>query len=437
MSYKSIFSALVLCIVFLLTACGGGGSNKVDPGVDEQIGQFIDSAVEGMQYVTSSGISGVTDIDGSFRYVLGDTVTFYIGDIEIGQAAGGTILTPVSLVSGATDETDTTVVNIGRFLQSLDEDNDPTNGITITAAVASAASGQSLDFSSVSFDTDGAALVEMLRTTAYADAGTLINSDYAEAHLQGSLICERAGSYSGTWVQTDGSDIDAGTWAYTADDAGGLSGTAVSSVYPQGGTYVLSGTVSSSGNSVVGFAGGGVTFNGTVGLDGTVSGTWSNSSFGSSGTYEGTRISSSSSSCISNMAIPVNVGAWSTGCVVSPFSISNYEINTATINSDGSYIGSIRRYSDASCTTLIQNLSSTFSGDFSLGGDIILQDSTTAKKATFTVTNLNGIQTAETISYSIIQGDINNQDTFGMSQWYGTAAERDAGNVIVWNFYRQ
>lgn len=295
--HRSITRALGLCAsIVLLTACGGGGGGD-DPGDGpgvESTGYFIDSAVEGMRYVTSSGISGVTDASGAFLYGTGDTVTFYIGDIEVGQAAGTAVLTPVSLVPGAVDETNATVTNIARFLQSLDSDGNADNGITISAAVATAATGQSIDFSSAAFDAEGAALVESLRTTAYGDGGTLVDAATASAHLQGSLLCERAGDFSGTWTQTAGPGSDSGTWSFTVDGAGNISGTGRSAENPELGTFGVSGTLSSDGTSTVGAVTVGATFSGTIDLDGSASGTWSSDGFGTSGTYRGSRISSPS-----------------------------------------------------------------------------------------------------------------------------------------------
>ncbi len=45
----------------------------------------IDGVVVGMSYSTSSGITGATDFDGTFKYGLGDTVTFSIGSVVVGS----------------------------------------------------------------------------------------------------------------------------------------------------------------------------------------------------------------------------------------------------------------------------------------------------------------------------------------------------------------
>jgi hypothetical protein len=304
---KKIKNNLVIVlalITFFLSACGGGGSNPPDNGDSTNTGYFVDSAVSGLSYVTSSGITGVTDAFGAFEYAPGDSVTFSIGDVVIGEATGASLLTPVSLVPGATDETDTTVTNIARFLQSLDEDGNPDNGITIAAGVATAAAGQSLDFSSASFDTDAGMLVEMLRDAAYGagDTGTLVDAATAQAHLLGSLLCEYSGVFEGTWVQTAGPGSGSGTWTFSTDSDSNITGTATT---PDG-SVGLSGNVASDGSSVVGNVTDYVTFTGSIGLDGSVSGTWANSQFGTSGTYSGNRTQDASSECDGSSSTPVS-----------------------------------------------------------------------------------------------------------------------------------
>ena len=295
---RKLFTSLLFLFVFLLTACGGGGGGGGGPVTLS--GFFVDSAVGGLRYVTSSGINGVTDPAGGFNYASGDNVTFFLGDIQIGEpvlAAG--LLTPVSLVPGATDETNTTVSNIARFLQSLDVDGNPDNGITIEADIATEAAGQSLDFTSGSFDTDATTLVEYLRDQVYGagDTGTLVDASTAEAHLVGSLLCERAGTFEGTWVQTVGVSDSYGTWTFVVYGDGTLAGYAQNSL--DLGTTGLSGSVSSDGTSVAGNSTDGTTFSGSVNLDGTISGNWENTFYSVSGTYTGSRLPNTSSDCSS------------------------------------------------------------------------------------------------------------------------------------------
>ncbi|MCK5814172.1 MAG: hypothetical protein KAH03_07925, partial [Cocleimonas sp.] len=104
-------------------------------------GFLIDSAVEGIKYVSGS-LNGYTDKDGLFKYEEGQAVTFYIGDettgIPLGEATTKTdpsnelrkIVTLFDL-AGSQDENNPKVLNSGKLLQSLDSDKDVSNGITI------------------------------------------------------------------------------------------------------------------------------------------------------------------------------------------------------------------------------------------------------------------------------------------------------------------
>ena len=95
---------------------GGGGDGGAKP---ELTGQFIDSAVAGLYYEASpSGLMGTTDASGTFKYKAGDTIEFYVGEILVGSAPAVPIMTPVTLVVGAVDETHSVVINIAAFLQS-------------------------------------------------------------------------------------------------------------------------------------------------------------------------------------------------------------------------------------------------------------------------------------------------------------------------------
>ena len=139
---KTLKLSAVTLSFLILSAC----SDRNDPDKTIPEGVFIDSAVEGLIFTTATQ-SGTTDSAGTFTYIPGEIVSFYIGDILIGSAEGQAMLTPLEFVPGAVDETDPEVTNILRFIQSMDSDNDPDNGITISAESAAAAIGESLDFS--------------------------------------------------------------------------------------------------------------------------------------------------------------------------------------------------------------------------------------------------------------------------------------------------
>ena len=113
-------------------------SNKIEI---DNTGFLIDSALEGIKYI-SGAYSGYTDKDGLFKYDKGAGVTFYIGDESTGISLGTAtekvdpfnsqrrIITLFDL-AGSQDENSVRVINMGKLLQSLDSDNDVSNGITI------------------------------------------------------------------------------------------------------------------------------------------------------------------------------------------------------------------------------------------------------------------------------------------------------------------
>ena len=136
-------SSIVVSLTLLsMVGCGGGGGSSdpvvADPVVTpptvtvEPTGQFIDSAVEGLRYVSDNG-SGVTDSDGNFT-TTSDTVSFFIGNIPLGSASNNSIITPLDLVT-VDDASSDVFVNIARVFVTLDTDSNPDNGITLPANV--------------------------------------------------------------------------------------------------------------------------------------------------------------------------------------------------------------------------------------------------------------------------------------------------------------
>jgi hypothetical protein len=126
--------ALPVLFSLVLSACGGGrvdlkGLVKAPATATPQTGQFIDSPVQGLAYVTSSGLSGTTDVQGRFQFFPGDTVTFRMAGVDIGTATAGATVTPAHLAQG--NEDSRRFSNLLVMLQSLDSDGDPDNGITL------------------------------------------------------------------------------------------------------------------------------------------------------------------------------------------------------------------------------------------------------------------------------------------------------------------
>ncbi|MBI4460497.1 MAG: CocE/NonD family hydrolase [Acidobacteria bacterium] len=114
-------------------------SAQVEQGQGIQTGVFY--LVEGLSYRTQT-LNGITNSKGEFRYRPGETVTFSIGDMVIGSNPGAKRLSSNNLVFGTNGDfgekygkklKKPMATNLARFVQSLDEDNNVENGITISA----------------------------------------------------------------------------------------------------------------------------------------------------------------------------------------------------------------------------------------------------------------------------------------------------------------
>ncbi|MFY9270515.1 MAG: hypothetical protein WAO55_12305, partial [Candidatus Manganitrophaceae bacterium] len=169
MEKKCSFRGLLLGLLLGLGAlpgCGGGGGGGAPspPQTAPLTGRFMDAPVAGLHYSTPTG-AGETSADGEFLYQPGETVRFSVGDIVIGEVAGAPVISPFDLAGMTPPQTgnDTRraanrgfslkqatpleiAANIALFLQTLDEDGDPNNGIKIPAAMHTLAAGTSLNF---------------------------------------------------------------------------------------------------------------------------------------------------------------------------------------------------------------------------------------------------------------------------------------------------
>ena len=169
----------------LLASCGGGGGSGTPASIER--GKFIDSPVEGLTYKTSTQ-SGVTTADGGFDFASGEQVRFSLGAINLPTAKASVIVTPLSMApDNKLDSYEAT--NIAYFLQALDEDGDPTNGIKIPAAL------EKLATEPVNFSTEPTNFVALPQVKALVDEAAKLRlpsvpattTDSATAHLSSTL----------------------------------------------------------------------------------------------------------------------------------------------------------------------------------------------------------------------------------------------------------
>lgn len=174
----------------ILFSCSGDDPDvNPDPAEPEEptvvTGIFVDSEVAGLQYSTETQ-SGVTNSEGEYNYIDGETVTFSVGEITLGSAPAGPEMSPVSIASTSNASIETEEVkNIAAFLQTLDADNDPSNGILIETATVEAISISSIDFTQPIIKILGEIVAEV--NLANETNLSVVYPETAAEHLAGTL----------------------------------------------------------------------------------------------------------------------------------------------------------------------------------------------------------------------------------------------------------
>ncbi len=126
---KKLIFSIATAIAVVFSGCGGGGSDGafISSSENNFTGIFVDDVVAGLTYECSSGKTDVTNTKGEYTCPTGDSVTFSVGGFVLGTTEASDVITPYSLVKNNTIK----AVNIARLLQGLDDDGDPSNGITL------------------------------------------------------------------------------------------------------------------------------------------------------------------------------------------------------------------------------------------------------------------------------------------------------------------
>jgi len=188
---KNYNTLLCASALLALTACGGGGgSSSNDTPTPEPVnntGVFLDSPVINIGYRTET-LEGVTDAQGVYEYVTGETVTFFIGDLVFPSVTATGTITPLDL-AGTDDVNDPTVVNMIRLLQTLDSNGDPSDGVTITDEAAGIATAVVFDSTVAEFESSDAvtSLIRNPNLNLETSVVELVSAVDAAAHFEGEL----------------------------------------------------------------------------------------------------------------------------------------------------------------------------------------------------------------------------------------------------------
>ena len=219
------FFGMTLCF----TACGGGGGgggnsspdrsdNGPEPIPEElQSGLFTDAPVTGLRF-TQGTRQGYTD-EGRFAYDANSSepVCFYIDELQLGCAAGETVVTPFDLFSPGQPAGLQSGYNISRLLVSLDQSSDadivlPAQGKNIQGSINfSLADGE--------FATD---IVVKDLVERYAPAGALVSRQDVDAHIANNADVQQAISDLNAELNERVSSIQI-QWNSTLNDVGVLA----------------------------------------------------------------------------------------------------------------------------------------------------------------------------------------------------------------------
>jgi len=238
---------LSIPLLFVIYGCSSSDSTPAGGGTPPALtisGLFQDVEVKGLGFSTASG-SGQTDQYGAYDYIAGEDITFSIGGVTLGTIPGAAGITPNDFGTGDT------INNVARFIQSLDVDSIPGNGIDLTQAAAALAgtniSADAFVTDSATFESNpqilqamldaGKVLLSAAAAQANLDAGTDSTFDPVElqdkvfvlidhvSNAAGLLAFETSSVFSilSTDTTTAGEDGTGGDDIWSVDGAGVLS----------------------------------------------------------------------------------------------------------------------------------------------------------------------------------------------------------------------
>ena len=198
-----VSAVCILC----LAACGKAGDSSSPSGNSDSgsrvsletgpaTGRLLGTvAISGIAYSASSGAIGITDNTGLFKYNHGDTVEFKLGNLVLGKIKGAAIITPIELAQGNSARLQNTLV----LLQSIDEDGNPGNGISIPAGAVSGVTA------AVSLDSDPATFISSAGLQKIKEASGVVAGAVRTIEQVNTSFLSHTAALLGThiWVKYD------------------------------------------------------------------------------------------------------------------------------------------------------------------------------------------------------------------------------------------
>ena len=130
MKIKNIGLSLAVTFALGLGICGCGSSSDTSSTATET-GTIVDAPVNGLYYTTATQ-SGYTNDKGEFKYVAGETVEFRLGNLSLGTAPAGSLITPYTLGDSNTTNPSDKTTNIAMLLQSFDGNRSDTSTLDLS-----------------------------------------------------------------------------------------------------------------------------------------------------------------------------------------------------------------------------------------------------------------------------------------------------------------
>jgi hypothetical protein len=228
MKMKQILGIIVLTILASCGGGGGGGGIVNNPAPSTVSGIFIDAAVQGLVYESTSH-SGTTDTDGNFTCKTGETVEFYLKGttqyVFLGDITCRSVVSPIEIVtqgaktvedgiSSLTAQQQQIVKNALRLLQTLDSDGNSTNGISLsesdvdTLITELGISDLDEDLATALESNDTTAMTTALNTlvTAIGGGRVAVTETNATSHFETTIANCTATSCTGTVDEDAGDD---------------------------------------------------------------------------------------------------------------------------------------------------------------------------------------------------------------------------------------
>lgn len=165
-----------------------GGSST--PNANTKTGVFTDGKIAGVNYTTSSGLKGTTNQQGEFSFNNGDSVTFSIANVQIGDATPAkAYLTPLDLAKDQNSRN-----NLLVFLQSLDANANHDDGIQISTKTIALLEATNLKFDFTNSTNDFTNNADFKNLVSQS-GGKIIQLDQALQNFQKTFYSDIRGAW--------------------------------------------------------------------------------------------------------------------------------------------------------------------------------------------------------------------------------------------------